>query len=346
MIIKILRILAFILFISCTKEDKYVFINDQLLNGSWEVYDMPKNWKYRDGASLIQFNNKLYLLGGWTYEEPYTGGTICNEIWESKDGYTWERLPDAPWPGRHGMGAVVHNGKLYILGGDELKDCWSTTNCVDWVCENNNLPFEGRYTPNLASLAGSLILYGGVKFLSGNCPAPASCTCVGFDDVWSSKDGKNWKKISTAPWRPRGLVHNSVVFENKIYLIGGGLKQSHSTIAVAETNFESADVWSSFDGMNWLLESSSFSITPRTHFSVLSAFGAIWISDGSISTQANVSNDLFFSRDGINYFRVPVPVDMPKRHASSFVNFKNKLIILGGPPTDFPRRKVYVYKIL
>lgn len=306
---------------------------------------MPRNWKYRDGASVIKFNNRLYMLGGWTYDEPYQGGSVCSEVWESIDGYTWKRLNDAPWPARHGMGATVNNGKLYIVGGDEMNDCWSTTDCINWICENNKLPFEGRYTPNLASINGKLILYAGVKFLSGNCPAPFSCTSFGFDDIWSSSDGKNWIKIAIAPWKPRGLIHNSVVFNNKIYIIGGGMKQSHSFLPLAETVYENTDVWSSIDGINWNLETSNFGISPRTHFSVLSAFGVIWISDGSVNSQANVTNDLFFSKDGINYFYVKVPSDMPKRHASSLIDFNNKLIILGGPPTNFPRNKVYVYTL-
>ena len=32
------------------------------------------------------------MLGGWTYDEPYTGGTVVNEIWESEDGKNWKKL--------------------------------------------------------------------------------------------------------------------------------------------------------------------------------------------------------------------------------------------------------------
>jgi len=338
-----IKSLLVILIISCKKVDQIKVSNQNILNGKWKTYYMPDNWRFRDGASLIKLGKKLVMLGGWVYDEPYSGGKVCNEVWESIDGYNWRQLPNAPWAGRHGMGCVVHNGKIYIVGGDFFRDVWSTADCINWVCENENLPFEGRYTPNLASLNGNLIFYAGIKYIEANCPAPSSCMAIGFNDIWSSKDGRNWKKIATAPWKPRGLIHNSVVYRNKIYLIGGGLKQSHPFYPVGETFFENADVWSSLDGINWKLETTNFGISPRTHFSVLSAFDLIWISDGSIHTQENVSNDLFFSKDGIVYTRVKTPDDMPKRHASSFIDFNNELIILGGPPTNFPRNKVYVY---
>jgi len=342
-------LLIFILFsllVSCQLDDSISYNNEDLLSGKWQSYDMPNDWKYRDGATLIEFNSKLLLLGGWTYEEPYEGGTVVSEVWESPDGFSWKQLPDAPWPPRHGMAVAIHKNKIFILGGDELTDVWSTIDGINWICENSNLPFEGRYTPHLVSLNGKLITYGGVKFLPGDCVGGYSCICMGFDDIWSSMDGKVWEKISDAPWDPRGLIHNSIVFNDEIYIIGGGLKQTHPVYPVAETSSEFSDVWKSKDGINWQLVTSNYGFPSRTHFSVLSAFDAIWISDGSIGNQANVSNDLFFSRDGIKFLKVDTPNDMPKRHASSFVQFKNNLIILGGPPTDSPRGKVYVYTII
>lgn len=285
------------------------------------------------------------MFGGWTYDEPYTGGYVVNEVWESKDGITWNQLPNAPWPPRHGIGFAVHKNKLYILGGDFQNDVWSTKDGINWICENNNLPFSGRYTPNLVSMNENLIVFGGYNCYSGLCAAPESCLCLGDREIWSSKDGVVWTKIATAPWEPRGLVHNSILFNNEVYLLGGGIKESLFDVPVAETKIEFSDVWKSKDGVNWQKITDDWGIKKRTHFSVVSAFGVIWVSDGSIGFQSNVSNDLFFTRDGLKFIQVKVPFDMPKRHASSFASFKNKLIILGGPPTNFPRAKVYVYSL-
>jgi len=328
---KLFLLLSVLFVVSCSK-DEITFSDDLLLNGSWSSYDMPLNWKYRDGSMLVNFKNKLFLMGGWTYDEPYNGGKIVNEIWVSNDGENWEQQPNAPWPGRHGAGSVVHNDKLFIVGGDHYNDCWSTKDGLNWVLENDNLPFEGRYTPNLVSINGNLVLYAGVKL------DPITKSSIGFKDIWISKNGIEWKKLSDAPWEPRGLIHNSVLFNGKIYLIGGGHKYD-------DTLQEYSDVWTSKNGIDWEIETTNFGIKPRTHFSVLNAFDAIWISDGSIGNQSGLSNDLFFSRDGKEFKQVLVPSDMPKRHASSFINFKNKLIILGGPPSGFPRNKVSVYTL-
>jgi hypothetical protein len=344
---KYFRAIFFFVFVmfSCELDNSSLYTDDELTSGFWSSYEMPSDWKFRDGAGLIEFKGRLLMFGGWTYGEPYNGGKLVNEVWESFDGIKWKQLPNAPWSPRHGMGFTIHEEKLFILGGDFINDIWSTVDGLVWVCENKDLPFSGRYTPNLVSIKGNLVVFGGYNCFSGLCAASESCICLGDDDIWISKDGKDWKKSLSPPWNSRGLIHNSLVFKNEIYLMGGGIKQSLLNIPISETKIEFSDIWKSKDGVNWEKVTDNWEIQNRTHFSVLSAFGVIWVSDGSLGIQSNVSNDLYFSRDAKKFTQINVPLDMPKRHASSFAVFKNNLIILGGPPTDFPRGKVYVYSL-
>ena len=61
------------------------------------------------------------------------------------------------------------------------------------------------------------------------------------NDVWASDDGKNWTLIkNNAPWRAR-RGHTSVVFQDKIWIMGG---------ATGEEIFLN-DVWASTNGIEW-----------------------------------------------------------------------------------------------
>ncbi len=88
--------------------------------------------------------------------------------------------------------------------------------------------------------------------------------------------GKLWKEITTAaPWNGRN-GHQSVVFDNKIWVIGGGYKN---------------DVWSSPDGTNWIKVTA---IAPRSvslgHQSVV-LDNKIWIIGGTDNNSA-IKNDV------------------------------------------------------
>lgn len=324
--------------------DTRVFDVVVVRSGEWGHYELPMSFTFRDGAGFLALGDYLYILGGWTYEEPYRGGSVVSEVWRSSNGFDWEQLPNAPWPGRHGAAYLVHEGKIFVIGGDLYSDVYSTVDGINWTFLGDfKDSFGGRYTPNAVSLNGEIILYGGIKWLAGNCASPTVCTAIGFTDVWKSRSGNSWQFVGNTPWPGRGLIHGGIVHNGKIYLVGGGLKQSLQDVAYGETSVEFSDIWSSSDGKNWTLEVEKFNFPARTHFSVLSAFGTCWISDGSIGTQENVSNDLFMASDCIHFSPVITPDGYQKRHASSFTSFNGSLLVFGGPATDFPRRTLWRY---
>ena len=70
---------------------------------------------------------------------------------------------------------------------------------------------------------------------------------------------------------------------------------------------------------------------PRTHFSVVATPEGCFLSDGSVGTQVNLSNELFFAANCVDFAPVAVPAEMPVRHASSLAAFNGSIVILGGP---------------
>ena len=84
----------------------------------------------------------MYLIGGQSFgslpNPIYPGGCaflpqgvpclpivpnsqFFDDVWSSKDAVTWTpETMGAPWEGRAGLSAVVHNGAIHIFGGSAL----------------------------------------------------------------------------------------------------------------------------------------------------------------------------------------------------------------------------------
>jgi hypothetical protein len=307
--------------------------------GQWRLIPNPNSWAPRDGAGLLIKDGKAYLLGGWVH------GPVSNEVWVTKDLLTWEFLGNAPWPARHGSAWLVHNNRLYVIGGDLIADVWSSADGIAWQEEAADAPFGRRYTPNAATINGKLVVYAGQHWFPTDwCSESPTCGVVGNNDVWeSADDGKSWTVANpAAPWAGRGLIHGSIVFNGEIYLIGGGLKAGFPGAVSVETFAEFSDIWSSPDGHEWTLRVPQFSFLPRTHVSVLSTPFGCYVSDGSVGTQGNVSNDLFFAPDCLDYRPIPNP-PLQKRHASSVAYFNGTVVILGGPVAGGALTDVWQY---
>jgi hypothetical protein len=303
---------------------------------SWRKIENKQSWSPRDGAGVVYFNGKIHLIGGWNHS------ATTNEVWVTDNLYDWIRLPDAPWTARHGAGWVVHDGRIYVVGGDLIPDVWHTQDGINWTQNVSNAPFGEVYTPIAHSFKGYIYLYGGQYWGPVRwCGSRPDCFPVGINDVWRSRDGANWEKVGSAPWSGRGLIHGSLVFKDEIFILGGGLK--NATERYSETYIEFSDIWSSKDGENWTKRSDAFSFAPRTHFSVLATSEGCYVSDGSVGTQTNLSNRLYFATNCIDYSEISTPQEMPPRHASSLFEFNGSIVILGGPPRGDSGTAIWQY---
>jgi hypothetical protein len=308
--------------------------------GTWRMFPNTDSWQPRDGAGLLLMRGELYLLGGWAW------GPVTSEVWKTRDLVHWEQLtPAAPWPGRHGAGWLVHDDRLWVIGGDLNDDVWSSADGVEWREETAHAPFGKRYTPNAASLDGYIVVYAGQSWGPTEwCAGLPDCYSVGPRDVWISPDGRNWERATPeAPWAGRGLIHGSVVHDGEIFLIGGGFKMALPGERYAQTIAESTDIWSSKNAKDWVLRTDNFSFAPRTHFSVLSTPFGCFVSDGSVGTQVGIVNDLLLAPDCIHFEPVPEAPPLKPRHASSLAYFNGSVVILGGPSNGGVSTEVWQY---
>lgn len=111
-----------------------------------------------------------------------------------------------------------------------------------------------------------------------------------------------------------------------MYIIGGGIKSGLYPGSGSETVAEYNDVWKTVDGKVWVRILGNAPWKARTHFSVIATDKYIYITDGSVGTQSNMSNEVWRREDGVHWEQVLITPWSP-RHASSLA-FHNRYLYL------------------
>jgi N-acetylneuraminic acid mutarotase len=291
----------------------------------WTCVTLEAAFAGRDGAGALTFGGKMWLLGGWNPGDKVHFPQICNsEVWSSTDGTTWTLVnPQAPWEGRHTAGCVVHNGRMWIVGGDANQhhyqnDVWSSTGGVHWDLVTDRVPWAERVLHYTVAFQGRIWVMGG-QTLPQFAPAEERF----FNDVWCTEDGVEWQQVTaSAPWAPRGMTGGSVVFRDRMWLLGGGTYDTPQK----PTRLFYNDVWSSPDGVHWdrVLEAAPWH--PRQYHDVAVFDDRMWVMEGW--NQAN-RNDVWYSADGVTWHELPNTPWAP-RHAASVFIYDNALWMVAG----------------
>lgn len=291
----------------------------------WTALTEAAEFAPRDGAGLLSFDGKLWLLGGWNPSDKEHFPQICNsEVWSSPDGREWTLVnPQAPWEGRHTAGYVVHRGRMWIVGGDANQhhyqnDVWSSADGVTWELVTDAVPWGPRVLHHTVVFDGRIWVMGG-QTLPQFAPAEERF----FSDVWCSEDGREWTRVTEhAPWSPRGMIGGSAVLGGRIWLLGGG---TYDTPDHPQRLFYN-DVWSTADGVSWERHTEAAAWHPRQYHEVAAWDGRLWVLEGW--NQGN-RNDVWHSADGVTWEELPDTPWLP-RHAASVVVHDDALYVVAG----------------
>jgi len=244
---------------------------------------------------LVAFDGNLYSIGD-------------KSVWISADGVNWNSQPKTDWGERHGMQFAFFNNKLWMLGGmkswdDFRNDVWSSPDGKEWKQAVSKAEWSARRGHGVVVFKDKLWILGGA--LSSGRPNETPTEFL--NDVWSSSDGVNWTPVTVnAPWSAKD-GHTSLVFDNKIWIIGG-----------------KRDVWSSTDGKNWTPVTDKAEWSERTGSGVLVFDGKIWIFGG------RELNDVWYSSNGKNWQTAFANAPWSTRSANYSVVFKNKIWLFSG----------------
>jgi hypothetical protein len=111
--------------------------------------------------------------------------------------------------------------------------------------------------------------------------------------------------------------------------MSGGLKAGIGADRGADTVAEYKDVWYTTDGVDWVRSTDWAPWAARTHFSVTSTPAFIYITDGSVRLQQQLSNEVWRTNTG-HTWDIVRPIPWQPRHASSVVYHNGKLILAAG----------------
>jgi Kelch motif len=185
----------------------------------WDQATPKAGWSPRIAAGAVVFKDRMWILGGT--ENYYFGDdtSLTNDVWSSADGVDWKReTASAPWSPRAYHAAVVHDGRIWVLGGGNYvpryhakNDVWSSADGVHWERATESAPWDARLWFSAVAYRDRLWVLGGWS----NNPSK------NHGDVWHSRDGKTWERLqSNVCWKERH-EHSAYVFQDKLWVAGG-----------------------------------------------------------------------------------------------------------------------------
>ena len=343
----------------------------------WSCVRSEAEWTPRDGAQLVSFKGRLFLLGGWnSYPEVLAAGSssqVCSQVWSSEDGASWSLATVAPWTGRHCMGAVVHDDFLWVVGAEnpDPDDVWRSADGVEWELVTDDVPWNDRANHLVTVFDGSIWVMGGqtgapsqsqfvedVAAGKKSSPAPPP-----LRDVWRSDDGVHWRLVTdNAPCFPRGMITGAnggiPILHGRMWILGGGyVGENATTLSSLKYDLQEQprlqarlyynDVWSSADGQVWERHLEEAPWAARSYLDVATWDDKLWVLGGHCGVAENAAevgndgnrNDVWYSADGENWHELPhTPWSL--RHACGVFQHRGALFLAAGSAVRISEEEV------
>jgi hypothetical protein len=224
-------------------------------------------------------------------------------------GEKWEKMSSGDFFNRRYHGAIVFEGKIWMLGGfsdatqSDLNDVWCSVNGINWTRVVGHAPWSPR---TLCSLVFNNKMW------------------VISSDIWSSSDGVYWVCESTSTPFTGRKGFSAIVHNNKMWVMGGYTSEGKKN-----------DVYSSVNGITWNQETLSAAWAPRYDHSSLSYHNKMWVIAGRSSSGEYLS-DVWSSENGVIWTQDVMSANFGSRQGQASVVFNDKMWVLGGewPPKN------------
>jgi len=118
-------------------------VNDQAVNRIWSSADgnvwhehtqeSQQLFTPRSGHGVIEYNGKLYLMGGSLGYNPNTGYYYYEDVWSSADGINWEQIATSTAMGQiPDPSLTVANGRMWLIEG-VIDHRYYSTDGINWI---------------------------------------------------------------------------------------------------------------------------------------------------------------------------------------------------------------------
>jgi N-acetylneuraminic acid mutarotase len=185
---------------------------------NWAQATSNAPFNNRTGSGVV-FENKMWFISS-------------EKVLYSTDGVNWTQAVTSPFQSRENYSSVVFDNKIWVIGGESnqtyLNDVWYSSNGINWIQATASAQFSGRVSHTTIVYDNKMWVIGGSS-KNNNMITPNS-------DVWSSSNGIDWTQVTIAMASGPRNEHASVAFNNKMWIISGGLSPVGSSIIPS-------DVW-------------------------------------------------------------------------------------------------------
>ena len=331
----------------------------------WEEVNSDAEWENRYDHAATVFNGQIWLFGGYNPGR-FSGDTYLEDVWKSGDGESWDLvLEKAPWNGRRGHQVVSFNDgtgeALYLIGGFEVdessgyrqytNDVWKSSDGADWE------QIKARTEPLTDSIADwtprmehscQVINRDGTDYIylfAGRTMQEhldGRFATVYFNDVWRSRNGKDWEAVGNNDFGIRGDQAFALnPHTGRMYIQGGTHGFTFTPPAGTTHPIENWQyLWYSDDGEKWeaVNDTSTFdqSLLWRSSHQMLWYRDVLWGLPGK-----TVSNEHYqfaqpeyfpiWRYEEFNQWSVDsYGAAFDPRHGYAALVFEDKIWILGG----------------
>ena len=234
-------------------------------NDVWSSFD-GVNWTQETSSAKfspryvhasVVYDGKMWVISGGSF------GEGSKDVWYSDNGRNWSLATDnAAFSGRSQFPVIDYDGKMWIIGGrisgnEGSNDVWYSSDGKTWTPATEHAAFQSRWGHSAVVFNNTMWVIGGWS----GYPAGA----ILYNDVWYSSDGVHWMEATGNAGFPGRLGHNSVIYDNKIWVIGGSLM---------------TNVWYSEDGTSWTEATPVAAFPAREGHSSMVFNNRMWLTSG------------------------------------------------------------------
>ena len=312
---------------------------------TWTCIKTDAGFTGRVGFSLLVFNGKLWVIGGYycTYSSaPSTYGQIMgeyynSEVWSSDDGITWNLVTNSASQPRWYQAYTVHNGKMWIMGGE-----YSTNQGLGLVPsadgDETTLSYPTPLTNHWAQVHDST-QDGDTTRVSTEGAAEGT-----YRDLYNIPDHgsavgtiKNLRifwmlKRSGTGANARGAIKtNGTVYETSNLNPVVGSYRGYNHIWTTNPDTGLAWTWTEIDNLQvgvTLVSHNGYAALDDAYCTQIAIF--IDYDDTSLPYLSGYYNDTWSSSDGLVWTEESFNDEVKPRGGHSMVSFEDKLLVLPG----------------
>jgi len=193
-----------------------------------------------------------------------------------------------------------------------------------FVCATSNHSFNQRFLH-------TSIIFDNKIWGIGGADAMGATSVNNHNDLWYSIDGIDWTQATAKANFPQRHYHTSVVFNNKMWVIGGDASNFWSDKNVKN------DVWYSTDGIAWTQAPPNNVFSSRGGHTSAIFDNKIWVI-GGYDSLSQLKNDVWYSTDGIDWTQATAQTNFSPRWGHTSVVFDNKIWVIGGSDTSLNQK--------